>query len=171
MTDYNSVFDINIRKGQAPRYKAKARRHQCWVLPRRLVVISDLETQLAVPREVAITSLRPDIVLWSVLCELTCPWEENAKCTHEMKLAKYKGLINEIASNGWSVKVLALKVVCREFASISLRSYFTAIEGSNRKIKGAVLNNAEKLHIELRLISAYQGMEDGRSEMFKIVVL
>ena len=56
----------------------------------------------------------------------------------ERKLAKYEGLKNEIGSNGWTVKVFAVEVGCRGFASRSLRSYLTAIGGSNRKIKGAV---------------------------------
>ena len=46
--------------------------------------------------------------------------------------------MNEIASDGWFVKVFAVEVGCRGFASRSLRSYLTAIGGSNRKIKGAV---------------------------------
>jgi hypothetical protein len=52
-----------------------------------------------------------------VLCELTCPWEENAEWAHERKLTKYEGLKNEIASNGWLVKVFAVEVGCRGFAS------------------------------------------------------
>ena len=65
------------------------------------VVISDLDTQLVVPTEIAITSLRPDIVLWSrkgkavVLCELTCPWEENAEWAHERKLGKGRNLTKD----------------------------------------------------------------------------
>ena len=113
-----------------------------------------------VPREIAITSLRPDIVLWSqtgkavVLCELTCPWEENAEWAHERKLAKYEDLKNEIESNGWNVKVFAVEVGCRGFASRSLRSYLAAIGGSNRKIKVAVkecCEAAERASVDIYL--------------------
>lgn len=133
-----------LRKGQARTSKAKAQRPSVLGTADDWVVVSDLETQLVVPREIAITSLRPDVVLWSkkgktvVLCELTCPWEENAEWAHERKLTKYEGLKNEIANNGWSVKVFAVEVGCRGFASRSLRSFLTAIGGSNRKIKSAL---------------------------------
>ena len=49
----------------------------------------DLGRQLKFPEEIAITSLRPDIVLWSqstkqvALIELTVPWEERIEEVHE----------------------------------------------------------------------------------------
>ena len=107
-------------------------------------VMSDLNTQLVVPTEIAITSLRPDVVLISkktksvIMCELTCPREENAEWAHERKLLKYEDLKNEALDNGWKARVYAVEVGCRGFASRSLRGFFTAIGCSNKKIKSAI---------------------------------
>ena len=49
------------------------------------VVNSDLETRLVIPKDLADTAKRPDLVMISrrirrvILCQLTCPWEENAE--------------------------------------------------------------------------------------------
>ena len=108
------------------------------------LVMSDLNTQLVVPTEIAITLLRPDIILVSkktksvVMCELTCPWEENAEWAHERKLLKYEDLKNEARDNGWNARVYAVEVGCRGFASRSLRDFFTAIGSSNKKIKSTI---------------------------------
>ncbi len=107
-------------------------------------VLSDLHTQLVVPEEVAQTALRPDIVMWSrktknvILCELTCPWEENAEWAHERKLAKYESLKNEIQDNGFVVRVFAVEVGCRGFVSRSLRGFLMGLGCSNRKIKKVI---------------------------------
>ena len=47
------------------------------------VIVSDLQNSYIFPGHIALTSLRPDIVIFSnslkrvILIELTCPWEEN----------------------------------------------------------------------------------------------
>lgn len=62
---------------------------------------ADLKKQLKFPEEIAHTSLRPDIVLWSkgtkqvVLIELSVHWEERIEEAHERKLKKYQALILE----------------------------------------------------------------------------
>jgi len=108
------------------------------------VVNCDLASRLVVPIDLADTTKRPDIVMISrrirrvILCELTCPWEENAEWAHERKLEKYEELKNEIESNGWAVSVYAVEVCGRGFASRSLRGYLTAIGCNNKKIKAVV---------------------------------
>ncbi|KAM9717486.1 uncharacterized protein ACNS7B_021136 [Menidia menidia] len=68
---------------------------------------ADLKKQLKFPEEIAHTSLRQDIVLWSkgtkqvVLIELTIPWEERMEEAYERKLNKYQALILESQLNGW----------------------------------------------------------------------
>jgi hypothetical protein len=61
---------------------------------------SDLQQQLRFPQEIAVTNLRPDIVLWSsctkqvILVELTVPWEERVEESFERKRAKYQDLVD-----------------------------------------------------------------------------
>ncbi len=64
----------------------------------------DLGRQLKFPEEIVVTSLRPDIVLWSqatmqvALIELTVPWEERIEEAHERKLGKYQS--SSLRANG-----------------------------------------------------------------------
>ena len=47
--------------------------------------MADLQTQLVFPPEIAVTRLRPDIVMWSrstrnlIIIKLTVPWEKKWK--------------------------------------------------------------------------------------------
>lgn len=133
-----------LRKGESGTSSNKNARRSVLGIVNDWDLLSDLQTQLVVPQEVATTMLWPDIVMWSrktksvVLCKLTCPWEENAEWAHERKLAKYEALKNEIQENGYTVRVYAVEVGCRGFSSRSLRSFLMAIGCSNRKIKKAV---------------------------------
>lgn len=66
----------------------------------------DLGRQLKFPEEIAVISLRLDIVLWSqstkqvTLIELTVPWEGRVEEAHERKLGKYQALIIESQQRG-----------------------------------------------------------------------
>ncbi|CAC5420997.1 unnamed protein product [Mytilus coruscus] len=59
---------------------------------------ADIQQRMSFPAEIAATSLRPDMVLWSqgtrqtVLQEMTVPWEERMDEAHERKMAKYQQL-------------------------------------------------------------------------------
>lgn len=87
---------------------------------------ADLKKCLKFPEEIAHTSLRPDIVLWSkgtkqvVLIELSVPWEERIEEAHERKLKKYQALILESQQNGWKAWNLPVEVGRRGFAGQSL---------------------------------------------------
>ncbi len=86
----------------------------------------DLGRQLKFPEEIAVTSLRPDIVLWSqatrqvALIKLTVPWEERIEEAHERKLGKYQSLISESQQRGWRAWNLPVEVGCRGFPGQSL---------------------------------------------------
>ena len=62
------------------------------------VLLSDLGNNYVFPGHIAISALRPDIVLFSnalkraILIELTCPCEENMESWHSDKLIRYSGL-------------------------------------------------------------------------------
>jgi len=57
---------------------------------------TDLKEQLQFPQEIAQTTLRPDIVIWSrnpkrvVMVELTVLWEDWIEESHELKRSKYE---------------------------------------------------------------------------------
>ncbi|KAJ8350643.1 hypothetical protein SKAU_G00257730 [Synaphobranchus kaupii] len=85
----------------------------------------DLGRQLQFPREIAETSLRPDMVLWSVasktvlLVELTVPWEGGLETAHERKRAKYSDLAAECREAGWKATICPVEVGCRGFVGSS----------------------------------------------------
>lgn len=88
-------------------------------------MILDLGRQLKFPEEIAVTSLRLDIVVWSqatrqvALIELTVPWEERIEEAHERKLGNYQSL-TESQQRGWRTWNLPVEVGCRGFPGQSL---------------------------------------------------
>ncbi|KAL1278284.1 hypothetical protein QQF64_024957 [Cirrhinus molitorella] len=71
----------------------------------------DLDQRLIFPPEIAITTLRPDIVLWSNSCqlayiiELTVPWEDAFEEAFERKKLRYSNLASEAEQKGWKIRV------------------------------------------------------------------
>ncbi len=67
----------------------------------------DLKRKLVFPQDVAVTSLRPDMVLLSrstktiIIAELTVLWEERLATSHQLKKAKYQDLVDEAVVKGW----------------------------------------------------------------------
>ena len=102
---------------------------------------ADLKEQLQFPQEIAQTTLRPDIVIWSrnpkrvVMVELTVPWEERIEESHELKRSKYEDLAQSCKSNGWNTQVFPIEVGCRGFPSQSVWRMLGAlgIKGATRK--------------------------------------
>ena len=116
---------------------------------------ADLKQQLQFPQEIALTTLRPDIVIWSrnpkrvVLVELTVPWEEQIEESHELKRAKYEDLAQTCRENGWNTWVFLIEVGCRGFPSQSVWRMLGAlgIKGRTRKcIVHALGKTAEREH-------------------------
>lgn len=70
----------------------------------------NLKRQLVFPQDVAVTSLRPNIVLLSkstkaiIAAEPTLPWEEELDMSHKLKKAKYQNLI-EAVTKGWHATI------------------------------------------------------------------
>lgn len=89
----------------------------------------DLKRKLVFPQDVAVTSLRPDLVLISrstktiIVAELTVPWEERLATSHQLKKAKYQDLIDEAVLKGWHATCYPIEVGCRGFPAKSV-SYF-----------------------------------------------
>ena len=104
-------------------------------------LLMDLEHQLKFPSHIAVTTLRPDIVLVSestkqaVLLELTVPWEDRLEEAFERKLSKYAGLVSDCQLAGWRARCFPVEVGCRGFAPRSLARAFTSlgIDGERRR--------------------------------------
>ena len=95
--------------------------------------LSDLGKRLVFPAHIVVTSLRPDIVIYSdeaktvIMIELTCPSEENFENQHLAKLARYTDLEADCISAGWKVHLFAVEVGARGYAAQSLSSCLKAL--------------------------------------------
>ena len=104
-------------------------------------VLSDLESQLKFPTEIAETRLRPDLLIYSssqrrvVWWELTCPSEERISESHELKLDRYCSLKMKCEDNGWSCYNLAVEVGARGQVAESLIKAATMIGMRGRALK------------------------------------
>ncbi len=82
-------------------------------------MLVDVGQQLIFPPEIAATTLRPYLVLWSpslksvYITELTVPWENSTEEAYERKKLRY----TELA--GWKAKVYPVEVGCRGFVASS----------------------------------------------------
>ena len=83
-------------------------------------------TKLSFPVEIAVTTQRPDIVIFSrslkkvILIELTVPLEDRAAASNERKVSRYAHLRTECEENGWQCSLYAIEVGCLGFVSLSL---------------------------------------------------
>ena len=108
------------------------------------ILLGDLDTQLIVPPYLAVTQLRPDILLISkttkkvIIIELTCPCEENMPTWHEKKYDKYSPLCAAIKSNGWSVNLFAVEVGARGYCSETVRSCLRRLGFTNKLCRSAL---------------------------------
>ncbi|XP_076075792.1 uncharacterized protein LOC143046522 [Mytilus galloprovincialis] len=102
---------------------------------------ANIHQRMSFPAEIAATSLRPDIVIWSqgtrqaVLLELTVPWEDRIEEAYERKMAKYQQLVEDCKQRGWRTWCMAIEVGCRGFAGQSMwRALRTlGVVGAERK--------------------------------------
>ena len=105
------------------------------------VVISDLNANYVFPFQIALTELRPDVVLYSnslrrvILIELTCPCEENMSSWHSTKMSKYSGLVEIIRNNKWYVDFFAVEVGARGYPATSLKYCLQQLGFSNNILK------------------------------------
>ena len=92
------------------------------------VLLSDLESTLVIPPTIAISQLKPDILLYSaitkivIIVELFCPCDENMESWHATKFGKYDPLCSAIKTNGWSVYFFAVEIGAQGYcASTTIR--------------------------------------------------
>ncbi len=85
----------------------------------------DLGQLLTVPPQIATSTLRPDMVLWSdssravYFIELTVPWEDATDEAYERKKLRYSDLKAEAEQRGWRASVRPVEVGCRGFITTS----------------------------------------------------
>ena len=94
-------------------------------------VATDLKHNFIFPTEIALTTKRPDIVIWSVkakkvfVIELTVPCEENFDWAHQRKLEKYEDMREQCVRNGWITNVFSIEVGWRGFIANSTSVFLT----------------------------------------------
>ena len=114
-------------------------------------VATDLKHKFIFPTEIALSTKRPDIVIWSVkakkffVIELTVLFEENFDWAHQRKLEKYENLLEQCVRNGWITNVLPIEVGCRGFIANSSSAFLTNIglpPSDKRKYMEKIQNKA-----------------------------
>ena len=112
---------------------------------------TDLEHNFIFPTEIALTTKRPDIVIWSVqvkkgfVIELTVSFEENFDWAHQHKLEKYKDLREQCVRNCWITNVFPIEVGCRGFIANSTSAFLTNLglpPSDKRKYMEKIQNKA-----------------------------
>ena len=104
-------------------------------------LLIDLESQKMFPQEIALTDLKPDLVIWPrkantvVVGELTVPWEDNIEVANEYKRDKYTDLVLECTQKGWRVILCPFEVGSHGFISNSLIQFLTKVELSAQERK------------------------------------
>ena len=100
---------------------------------------TDLKGRGWYPPEIRETGQRPDIVLYSaatkrMIClELTVPMEDRMEEWHQVKLAKYEPLANQLRSQGIRTTILAVEVGARGFTSHTIHSTCRQLGLSSRQ--------------------------------------
>lgn len=97
--------------------------------------------QLVFPSEIATTTLRPDLVLWSpsikkvYIIELTVPWEDSMEEAYERKHLRYADLAAEARHRGWKTEVRPVEVGCRGFVGTSTTKLLRdlGVKGKNQR--------------------------------------
>jgi hypothetical protein len=98
--------------------------------------------QVEFPPTIIATSLRPDIVLWSVmsrivlLIELTCPAEEGMAAAQLRKETKYAELLESInATNVWKASLSTLEIGARGLVGLSSHKTFVRFGSTSSQAK------------------------------------
>ncbi|KAL1247042.1 hypothetical protein QQF64_034477 [Cirrhinus molitorella] len=103
----------------------------------------DLKRKLVFPQDVAVTSLRPDMVLLSrstktiIVAKLTVPWEERLVTSHQLKKAKYQDLVDEAVVKGWHATSYPIEVGCHGFPARSVCYFLQRVGLESKQLKKA----------------------------------
>ena len=95
-----------VRAGERTKKTATIKKASCLEMACDWEMRVDLDKQLVIPAEIVTTTLRPDLILWSVstktfyIIELTVPWEGAVDEAYERKSLKYAELAAQAEQNG-----------------------------------------------------------------------
>ena len=121
-----AVHKIKFVKAGMPTSSRKSKPIGLLHHTRDWLFMSDLNSGFIFPGHIAITSLRPDLIVFSnsmkriIIIELTCPCEENMESWHSIKLSKYLPLVDVTRRSGWPVDLFAVEVGARGYCSRSV---------------------------------------------------
>ena len=133
-----------VRKGEGAKQKSARKvmpmvsSHDNWKM------LADPQNPLFFPPQIAVNSLHPDLLLWTVgsktvlLAELTVPSESNMKWAYERKMVRYADLKSQCQDRGWTCHVYPVEVGCRGFAGRSVIGFLPDI-GVALKARRSVL--------------------------------
>ena len=142
-----------VRKGQKAQ-KKKKRPHVCfWGQADDWKILMDSrQHQYKVPPEIAATTLRPDMCVYSpkakkvCFIELTSPAEENIALWRMQKTRKYLDLVEQARANGFNAKCRTIEVGARGFVSQPSMNVFSLL-GFNDKEKTCIRKELSKIAI------------------------
>ena len=120
-----------VKAGEQPRKISEDEATSIGILPTAddWKIVADLYQQAVFPHHIAVTALRPDVVLFSnstkqvIIAELTVPWETRIEESHERKMNKYDELKQMCQLQGWKCLVFPIEVGCRGFPATSVSSF------------------------------------------------
>ncbi|KAI8488878.1 hypothetical protein Bbelb_333960 [Branchiostoma belcheri] len=114
----NQYFTPFLKEGSQPRKDTSSKRKPSILSAANdWKVKADLDGEGGFPQEIALTLLRPDIVIWSessrevVFGELSVPWEGNIEEAYERKLTRYAELEAVCRDKGWRVPTIRVSRV------------------------------------------------------------
>ena len=116
-------------------------------------LLYDCNGSPTIPSFLAVTTLRPDIVLYAcgiktvIILELTCPCEENMPYWHDTKEENYHSLCSAIRSNGWKVSFFAVEVGARWYCAESLLSCLRCL-GLPSKLCRSTIKNLSSISLK-----------------------
>jgi len=152
-----------IRAGEGPPAVARVSSSGLLTMAQDWELMADLGKQLKFPENVAITSLRPDVVLTSatskqvVLLELTVPWEDRIEEANERKRAKYSDLVEQCRLNGWRARCEPIEVGCRGFAGQSLCRVYSMLGITGASKRRAIKEATEAAEVASRWLWIRRG--------------
>ncbi|XP_078679452.1 uncharacterized protein LOC144915086 [Branchiostoma floridae x Branchiostoma belcheri] len=146
----NQYFTPFLKEGSQPRKDTSSKRKPSILSAANdWKVKADLDGEGGFPQEIALTLLRPDIVIWSessrevVFGELSVPWEGNIEEAYERKLTRYAELEAVCRDKGWRSSCYPFELGCRGFVAASLHKWLNKMGLSRKEIKSTTRAAAE----------------------------
>ena len=151
----NGVKSIHFVKESGNAKEKRGRKPSFGLLhkARDFVMSVDLQSMFKYPENIALSSKRPDIVIYSNLLkfvihvELTCPCEERFENAHQDKLNRYgpgSSLETSCLENGWKTACFAVEVGARGYAARSLGNCLRQLGLGRRGTRSTVTKAANE---------------------------